>query len=99
MPDSITQSFVQRLVTEQGFRESAQQVFKQVESTAASDLLQRCRALNACFKQVCTNYSSRNMDGLYPRATAAVPTVATVCTPTNMVICRDSLPNQLQNQL
>ena len=52
MQDNITKSFVQRLITEQAFRESAQQVFKQTELAASNDILQRCRALNACLKQV-----------------------------------------------
>lgn len=52
MQDSITKTFVQRLIREQGFRESAQQALKQAESTCSSDILQRCRALNACLKQV-----------------------------------------------
>ncbi len=41
----------ERLIKEQSFREAARQAFQQADQTQTSDLLQRCKALNACIRQ------------------------------------------------
>ena len=43
----------ERLIKQQSFREAAKKAFQQADQSKSSDLLQRCRALNACIRQVC----------------------------------------------
>ena len=45
-------SIAQRLVQETGFREAACTAFSYAGRNQSSDLLQRCKALNACIQQV-----------------------------------------------
>ena len=50
MQDSRT-AIAHRLVSEHKFREAAREAFQQADQSQSTDLLQRCRALNACIRQ------------------------------------------------
>ena len=50
MQDSRT-GIAHRLVSEHKFREAAREAFQQADQSQSTNLLQRCRALNACIRQ------------------------------------------------